>query len=288
MRIKNQYSAEVSPALTSALEKHKIPYKEISTFDSPIIKFTMYSDDGRRTEVEAELSFWNMIIPELVFTKSEYEKATWFRFMPKYDKISPCDDGALTYSCFCKKADGTVDYDSTHQHQIGQFRLKKTPRWMGERCILSAEGNYDHEWFTNEATRQLMEGAGLSGFSFDSVLSERDGQPLSNVYQIVFENTLPEVAIVLGKEHGINSIVPCESCGERRYYVCPQTYQLCLYDKYLGEQDVYMTQSIFGQGYGYHIVVGSKRFYSFIKENGLDKYFRIHPVRLIESKEQDI
>ena len=26
----------------------------------------------------------------------------------------------------------------------------------------------------------------------------------------------------------------------------------------------------------------------FFKENGLDKYFRIHPVRLIESKEQDI
>ena len=287
MRIKNQYSAESSPTLISALEKYKIPYKTITTFDPPLIKFTLYSDDSRRADIETELSSWHMIIPELVFTKAEYEKANWFRFMPKYDKVSPSDD-EQTYSYFCKKADGAVDYDSTHKSQIGRFRLSKTPRWMGEKCILSAEGNYAHEWFTNDTTRQLMDGAGLCGFTFDSVLNVRDGVPLYNVYQIVFENALPEDAIVLGKEHGINSIVPCESCGEKRFYVCPQTYQLCLYDKYLGEQDVYMTQAVFGQGYGYHIVVGSKRFYNFIKENGLDKYFRIHPVKVIESKEQDI
>ena len=279
MRIKNQYSAESSPTLTLALEKHKIPYKTITTFDPPIIKFSLYNDDSRRTEIETELSSWNMIIPQLVFTKAEYENANWFRFMPKYDKVSPSDD-EQTYSYFCKSTDGTVDYDSTHKHQIDRFRLSKTPRWMGEMCILSAEGNYDHEWFTNDTTRQLMEGTELSGFCFDSVLNVRDGEPLPNVYQIVFENTLPEDAILLGKEHGINSIVPCESCGEKRYYVCPQTYQLCLYDKYLGEQDVYMTQAVFGQGYGYHIIVGSKRFYHFVKDNGLDKYFRIHPVRV--------
>ena len=71
MRIKNQYSAEFSQPLISVLVKYNIPYKTITTFDPPIIKFSLYSDDSRRAEIEIELSSWNMIIPESVFTKAE-------------------------------------------------------------------------------------------------------------------------------------------------------------------------------------------------------------------------
>lgn len=283
MRIMNKYSVDLSPKLLSLLDQNGIPYKLSTNFNPPIISFHLYSDDIRKDEIEAQLTSRNLVIPELIFSKSEYENATWFRFMPTKDKIPSCES-PLTYSYFCKKADGTVDYDTTHRHQIGYYRLSKTPRWQNEKCVLSAEGDYNYIWFTNDATRTFLERMDIRGFRFDPVLCERDGQPLADIYQIMFDHTMPEEAIAPGKEHGIRSVVTCDSCGEKRYYVCPHTYQLCLYNKYLGDQDVYITQSTFGQGFGYHIVIVSKKFYRVIKENALDKFFKIHPIKVISEE----
>ena len=70
----------------------------------------------------------NMLIPEVTFSKTEYEEAQWFRFMPKYDRIPSCES-ELVYSYFCQKPNGTIDYDSHHLRQIGTYRLRHRPRW---------------------------------------------------------------------------------------------------------------------------------------------------------------
>ncbi|MBQ8407311.1 MAG: hypothetical protein IJY39_00455 [Clostridia bacterium] len=283
MRIKIRYNAEASPKIISLLDQLGVPYKLSTLFNPPTIRFYLYDNDIRKEKIESQLSGWNLILPELVFSKSEYENATWYRFMPKYDKIPSCES-SLTYSFFCKNADGNIDYDSTHMHQIGYYRLDKTPRWSGEKCIWSATGNYNHKWFTNDETRSFLEKIDVTGLRFDPVIANHTGQPLANIYQIAFEHVLPEDSLVIGKAYGINSIVSCDSCREKRYYVCPHTYQLCLYEEYLGDQDVYMTQAIFGQGYGYHMVIGSKKFYRIMKDCALDKCFNIHPIRTIRNE----
>ena len=86
---------------------------------------------------------------------------------------------------------------------------------------------------------------------------------------------------MLGKENGIDSIVSCDRCREKRYYVSPQTYQLCLHDGYIGDDDIYVMKAIFGQGFGYHMVIGSQNFYHFLKANDMLKYFNIHPVKIL-------
>lgn len=280
MRINNKYSVESSPQIIALLDQLEVAYKRLNCFNTQILQFYLYDNDERKKEIDTNLIGWNLIIPELNFSKAEYENATWYRFMPKYDKIPLCES-ELTYSYFCKDVDGTVDYDSTHKHQIGNYRLNKTPKWPNDKCILSAEGNHDHMWFTNDKTRSFLDSVDINGLRFDPVIGDCNGRPLANTYQIVFEYTVPEEAIVHGNEYGISSIVPCPNCGEKRYYVCPQTYQLCLYQKYLGDKDVYVTQAVFGQGYGYRIVIGSKKFYKLLKENGFGKYFRIHPIKVI-------
>lgn len=283
MRIKNTYSVRTTPQLVSLLEQLGISYKVLELFQPALVQFRLYDDDIRKKEIEAQLTDQRLIIPEAIFTKSEYEEATWYRFMPKYDKILT-SDSTLTYSFFCKNSDKTTNYDSIHKHQIGYHRLSKSPRWPKEICILSGEGNYNQRWFTNNATRALLESTDISGLRFDPVLSEKNDQQIADAWQIVFENTLPEDSLVLGKEYGIRSVVTCENCGEKRYIVCPHTYQLHLYDEYLNDQDIYMTQAAFGEGYGYHIVIGSKKFYLFLKETALDKYFNIHPIKTMKNE----
>ena len=283
MRIKNTYSDKSSPQIISLLDQMGVSYKVLPLFNSVLVQFQLFDDDIRKNEIETHLSEQHLIIPQAIYSKSEYDNATWYRLMPKYDKIAT-SHSAKTYSFFCKKADGTIDYDSTHKHQIGYSRLERAPQWPKEICIHCAEGNYNQRWFANDATRTLLESTDISGLRFYPVFMEKNDRQIAGSWQIVFENTLPEDALVLGKEHGIKSIVACESCGEKRYNVCPQTYQLCLHEKYLGNQDTYVTQATFGEGYGYRIVVGSKKFYLFLKENALDKYFNIHPVLIVNDQ----
>ncbi len=279
MRIRNRYSVESSKEIIELLEQLNIPYKNSTVFNPPIIQFLLYDDDPRKENVDERLTRWTMIIPELLFSKSDYENAIWYRFMPKFDKIPSCEND-LTYSYFCKKDNGTVDYSSPHRHQIGYYRLNKKPFLPNnDKCIFSSEGNYDEMWFTNDVTRAAFECSNIRGIHFDPVLREQDDHPWSNIQQIMFDKTIPEEAIVMGKENGIKSIVTCESCNEKRYYVSPQTYQLCLYNEYIGENDLYVTQATFGQGYGYNMVIGSKKFYRFIKENNMVKLFNIHPIK---------
>lgn len=281
MRIRNRYNVESSSQIISSLDQMKIPYKLLTAFNPKMVQFYLYNDDIRKKEIETHLGKRNMITSELVFSKAEYEKANWYRFMPKYDKIPLCDSD-LTYSYFCSKRDGSTDYNSSHRHQTGYCRLSKAPRWPNEKCVLSAEGDYNYIWFTNYATRSLLERADINGLRFDPVIAEVDEHLFENIYQIVFKNLIPEEAIALGKDFGVTSIYTCTSCQERRYYVSSGTYQLCLYEQFLeNNKDVYMTKAVFGQGYGYHIVIGSKRFYRFVKDNDLDKYFKIHPVKLL-------
>ena len=256
MRIKNRYSVDATKELIALLDQNSIRY-EVSTLSSPaVLHFYLYDDDSRKTEIEQHIASWNMLIPEVTFSKTEYEEAQWFRFMPKYDRIPSCES-ELVYSYFCQKPNGTIDYDSHHLRQIGTYRLRHRPRWPSPQCILSSEGN--------------------------PVIHERSGQSIADIHQIIFDYDLPEEALVLGKENGITSIVSCESCGEKRYYVSPRTYQLCLYGGYLGDHDVYVTRATFGQGYGYRMVIGSKNFYRFIKENKMAKYFDVHPIKVIRN-----
>lgn len=277
MRTRNRYCVKSSKELISLLDQLKIPYK---VFIDMTLIFYLYKDDPLVDKIDAYITGCALIIPELLFSKAEYENATWYRFMPKCDKI-PSSDSNLTYSYFCTKEDGMVDYDSTHQRQIGYYRPEKKPRLpQNDKCIMSSEGNYDHMWFVNDVTRDFLECSDIHGIRFDPVLGKRNGQPFPNIHQIVFENIIPEEAIVLGKEYGVTSVVPCDSCHEKRYYVSPQTYQLYLYDKYIGDSDLYITEATFGQGYGYRIVMGSKKFYHLIKQNNMTRFFRIHPVKI--------
>ena len=283
MRIKNSYRVELSEQFIKLLEELDISYEILYIFTPPIIQFVLFNDDARKKDIDSHLPPWHIIIPKLIFSKSEYEDATWYRFMPKYDKI-PTTDSSLTYSFFCKYSDGTVNYNSTHKRQIGYYRLSQSPRWPKKVCILSGEGNYNQKWFTNDITRALLENSGIRGLRFDPVFMEKKDLQLANTWQIVFQSALPEESLVIGKEYGIKNVISCESCGEKRYYVCPQTYQVCLYNRYLGNQDAYITQATFGDGYGYNIVIGSKYFYMFLKKNSLDKYFNIHPVNTINEE----
>lgn len=279
MRIENRYGVDASEELIDLLEENRIQYKLSNVSKPPRLYFYLFEDDPHRIGIE-RLCAGSLIIPSLVFEKSEYEQAQWYRFMPKYDKVPSCES-ELTYSYFCRRKDGTRDYDTIHLHQIGPYRLNKKPKWPCENCILSSVGNYDHEWFTNESTRNLLECSNVHGLRFDPVMRDRDGTPLEDIYQIRFNYELPEEALVIGKENGIRSIIICDNCGEKRYNVSPYTYQICLYNKYLGEQDIYVTQAVFGQGYGHQIVVASKKFYQTIKDNNMERFFKIHPAIIV-------
>ena len=227
------------------------------------------------------------IIKEAVFQKAtilyswqfdprELENAEWFLMESRFGKIDSADDTyTFAYSC-AKGVDvfGVEHYH--HKRQIAPYCLRRTVKWNNKHNIYSDTNGGTHTFFCSSVAKEAFEKQ-LGGIEFVPVLSVKDKCPISDVYQICVLHHLPSEAVILPK--GV-TFEKCPYCGEKRiYFEHAGLDYISLKRGFLDKGiDIYETEDLFGWGFGYPLVVISRKMYLLLTETLRERTLHFTPI----------
>jgi hypothetical protein len=227
------------------------------------------------------------IIKEAVFQKAtilyswqfdprELENAEWFLMESRCGKIDSADDTyTFAYSCV-KGVDvfGVEHYH--HKRQIAPYCLRRTVKWNNKHNIYSDTNGGTHTFFCSSVAKEAFEQQ-LGGIEFVPVLSVKDKCPISDVYQICVLHHLPSEAVILPK--GV-TFEKCPYCGEKRiYFEHAGLDYISLKRGFLDKGiDIYETEDLFGWGFGYPLVVISRKMYLLLTETLRERTLHFTPI----------
>lgn len=227
------------------------------------------------------------IIKEAVFQKAtilyswqfdprELENAEWFLMESRFGKIDSADDTyTFAYSC-AKGVDvfGVEHYH--HKRQIAPYCLRRTVKWNNKHNIYSDTNGGTHTFFCSSVAKEAFEQQ-LGGIEFVPVLSVKDKCPISDVYQICVLHHLPSEAVILPK--GV-TFEKCPYCGEKRiYFEHAGLDYISLKRGFLDKGiDIYETEDLFGWGFGYPLVVISRKMYLLLTETLRERTLHFTPI----------
>ena len=227
------------------------------------------------------------IIKEAVFQKAtilyswqfdprELENAEWFLMESRCGKIDSADDTyTFAYSC-AKGVDvfGVEHYH--HKRQIAPYCLRRTVKWNNKHNIYSDTNGGTHTFFCSSVAKEAFEQQ-LGGIEFVPVLSVKDKCPISDVYQICVLHHLPSEAVILPK--GV-TFEKCPYCGEKRiYFEHAGLDYISLKRGFLDKGiDIYETEDLVGWGFGYPLVVISRKMYLLLTETLRERTLHFTPI----------
>ena len=227
------------------------------------------------------------IIKEAVFQKAtilyswqfdprELENAEWFLMESRCGKIDSADDTyTFAYSC-AKGVDvfGVEHYH--HKRQIAPYCLRRTVKWNNKHNIYSDTNGGTHTFFCSSVAKEAFEQQ-LGGIEFVPVLSVKDKCPISDVHQICVLHHLPSEAVILPK--GV-TFEKCPYCGEKRiYFEHAGLDYISLKRGFLDKGiDIYETEDLFGWGFGYPLVVISRKMYLLLTETLRERTLHFTPI----------
>ena len=227
------------------------------------------------------------IIKEAVFQKAtilyswqfdprELENAEWFLMESRCGKIDSADDTyTFAYSCV-KGVDvfGVEHYH--HKRQIAPYCLRRTVKWNNKHNIYSDTNGGTHTFFCSSVAKEAFDQQ-LGGIEFVPVLSVKDKCPISDVYQICVLHHLPSEAVILPK--GV-TFEKCPYCGEKRiYFEHAGLDYISLKRGFLDKGiDIYETEDLFGWGFGYPLVVISRKMYLLLTETLRERTLHFTPI----------
>lgn len=227
------------------------------------------------------------IIKESVFQKAtilyswqfdprELENAEWFLMESRCGKIDSADDTyTFAYSC-AKGVDvfGVEHYH--HKRQIAPYCLRRTVKWNNKHNIYSDTNGGTHTFFCSSVAKEAFEQQ-LGGIEFVPVLSVKDKCPISDVYQICVLHHLPSEAVILPK--GV-TFEKCPYCGEKRIYFEHAGLDYIFLKKGFLDKgiDIYETEDLFGWGFGYPLVVISRKMYLLLTETLRERTLHFTPI----------
>lgn len=227
------------------------------------------------------------IIKEAVFQKAtilyswqfdprELENAEWFLMESRCGKIDSADDTyTFAYSC-AKGVDvfGVEHYH--HKRQIAPYCLRRTVKWNNKHNIYSDTNGGTHTFFCSSVAKEAFEQQ-LGGIEFVPVLSVKDKCPISDVYQICVLHHLPSEAVILPK--GV-TFEKCPYCGEKRIYFEHAGLDYIFLKKGFLDKgiDIYETEYLFGWGFGYPLVVISRKMYLLLTETLRERTLHFTPI----------
>lgn len=227
------------------------------------------------------------IIKEAVFQKAtilyswqfdprELENAEWFLMESRCGKIDSADDTyTFAYSC-AKGVDvfGVEHYH--HKRQIAPYCLRRTVKWNNKHNIYSDTNGGTHTFFCSSVAKEAFEQQ-LGGIEFVPVLSVKDKCPISDVYQICVLHHLPSEAVILPK--GV-TFEKCPYCGEKRIYFEHAGLDYIFLKKGFMDKgiDIYETEDLFSWGFGYPLVVISRKMYLLLTETLRERTLHFTPI----------
>ena len=163
-----------------------------------------------------------------------------------------------------------------HKRQIAPYCLRRTVKWNNKHNIYSDTNGGTHTFFCSSVAKEAFEQQ-LGGIEFVPVLSVKDKCPISDVYQICVLHHLPSEAVILPK--GV-TFEKCPYCGEKRiYFEHAGLDYISLKRGFLDKGiDIYETEDLFGWGFGYPLVVISRKMYLLLTETLRERTLHFTPI----------
>ena len=242
-----------------------------------IRKFSLNADEPSSVSIIKEAVFQKAtILYSWQFDPRELESAEWFLMESRCGKIDSADD-TYTFAYSCTKGVDVFGVEHYHhKRQIAPYCLRRTVKWNNRHNIYSDTNGGTHTFFCSTVAKEAFKQE-LSGIEFIPVLSVKDKHPISDVHQICTLHHLPSEAVILPK--GV-TFEKCPCCGEKRiYFEHAGLDYICLKKEFLDKRiDIYETEDLFGWGFGYPLVIISKKMYLLLTETLGERTLHFTPI----------
>ena len=208
----------------------------------------------------------------VTYSASEINTANWLVLTPKKQSIDIVNsEEAYEYSCEWISSMGVEKVN--HKRQKDSFVVKKEPSMKTSTAFWTEDTGFA-ELFADYRVCEMVKDNSLRGIKFENVRNKK-GICSEHLFQVKTSNIICNDHIEFG--HGERKEV-CHICGKEQFFI-DDTYQLHLNVSELEMQDdLYVTERIWGEGIAYPLYIISQRFYQLLKQNKLLGGLNLSPV----------
>lgn len=280
MRYRYYYCERTSERLIAYLTAESIKYKVtegISTgkYACPaLVSFNIYADDKKAEQHMQALNEISRFGPTKYaeYSSRDYSKATYLMMRPKSQSVEIVNpDEAFRYSCQWINSVGM--HLRKHEKQVGPITIAKEPDIRKSTALWSEDTGFS-VYFASKSVAELVEGHNLVGVSFQKV-KLRNGNESENIFQMTSANIITQDCIEMDN---LKMVETCHICGKEQFFLDHAEQLHVDFSKLPVEGDLYLTESIFGEGEPEPLFIISQRFYQLLNENKLARNVVFTPV----------
>ena len=272
MRVKYTYCERYNDKLIQILNEKAIKYSVVGDglLVNKMIKFSVYDSTETMREVFKYTKSKPVITNE--YAKSELMDAELLCIEPSENKITIFNpDEAYQLTCCYKNVFGIEK--ACHKKQISLFQIQKVPSSKTGTAFYASDTGRS-ELFVDKRIYDLVQGNALKDVDFLPV-KKCDGSFTNEFFQMTTKQFISAQNVIVGADE---KTIRCPICGQQKI-VTDSHYQLRLSRNGCEmSSDLYMTESIFGEGLSYPYYLISQRFYQLLLKNKLLKNVKISPV----------
>ena len=272
MRVLVHCSCDNNIETRERLEHYKIPYAIIN---SDSLVYDVHNDEPFYLElVSVVKNRWFIEIAE--YSKDELENASWLIMRSKCGKVSTADE-KYTFRYDCQWNNDPEKFH--HETQIREYILTKKICWKPKNNFYADECGNNSTIFCSEYAKQILSD-NVTGIDFRAVLQKNSMEPRSDIYQLIFSHRIPHEALILPDD---TNTITCNNCGKKQFWFTkPNNYSIKVKSSYLDSKaDAYVSEDLFGQGFGYHLIFVSRKVYKTITDMK-ERNIVFQPVELIQ------
>ena len=238
------------------------------------LKFSVWSTDENYEITLKELRGLRITDPciYVTYSASELNNAKLLVITPK-KQIIDITNNEEAYKFSCEWISSVGIEKAHHMEQIGTFVIRKEPSTKNSTAFWSEDTGFA-ELFTDKRVYELVKAHSLQGITFKNVMNNNEIYS-ENIFQMKSPNIIDRDLIEMG--HGERKGI-CHICGKEQFFI-NNIYQLHLdFSKLEVQSDLYMTESMWGEGIAYPLYIISQRFYQLLKQNKLAGGITVSPV----------
>lgn len=270
------YCPSQADTLRELLLSYGIQFKD----SGDVCKFSLNADAPDSTLIIAEAERLNAtILYSWQFTSQEIADAQWYLMESRNGKIESADDD-YTFAFDCSKGIDALGVEHYyHKRQVAPYCVRRAAKWKEKHQIYGDSTGGLHTFFCSAQLKVLLQ-ENVFGLEFVSVLRASDRELMTDIYQLRAIQRLPNEALVL--PDGI-STEECPQCGERRILFSHSGLDyISLKKEYISDScDVYETENLFGWGFGYRLVIVSKKMYLLLAEKLKERGLTFTPIKVL-------
>lgn len=268
------------PSQNDALRELLLSYNVRFTDNGNVCKFTLNADAPDSALIIAKAEHLSAtILYSWQFTPQEIADAQWYLMESRNGKIESADDEyTFTFGCLKGRDElGTAHY--RHKWQKAPYCVRKDVKWNGKHQIYGDNAGGLHTFFCSEHAKGILQ-ENVSGLEFFSVLRTDDRTPMADAYQLRAVQFLPNEALILPSDAYVEV---CPQCGEKRFMFSHSGLDyICLKKEYISDDcDIYETEDFFGWGFGYRLVIVSKKMYLLLAEKLKERGLTFTPIKVL-------